>query len=79
MGRKLPNLVTLRNSCFRENHRHLRKIDGLMACTACQVCLISTVNGHSKKKRKRLKSGAGSGHITDLKQSSFSFDSYGAN
>jgi hypothetical protein len=31
-------------------HRHLSKIDFLMACTACLVCFISTVNGHSKKR-----------------------------
>jgi len=30
-------------------HRHLRKIDWLMARTACPVCLASTVSGHSKK------------------------------
>jgi hypothetical protein len=52
-------------------HRHLRKIDLLMACTACLVCLISTVSGCSKKK---LKCGASSRHITNLKQSIFSFD-----
>jgi hypothetical protein len=31
------------------HHRHLRKIDWLMACTTCLVCLISTVCGHIKK------------------------------
>jgi hypothetical protein len=35
------------------NHRHLSKIDCLMACNACFVCFISTVNGHSKKKKKK--------------------------
>ncbi len=31
-------------------HRHLSSIDCLMACTACLVCFISTVNGRNKKK-----------------------------
>jgi hypothetical protein len=34
------------------NHRHLRKVEGLMVCTACLVCLISTVSDHSKKEEK---------------------------
>ncbi len=38
-----------------------------MAHTICLVCFISTVNGHSKK--KPIKTGASSGHITNLKQS----------
>ncbi len=38
---------------FRFTHRHLRKIDWLMARTACLVCLISTVSGHSKKKKAK--------------------------
>ncbi len=40
--------------CFppSSNHRHLSNIDRLMARTACLVCFISTVNDHSKKKRK---------------------------
>jgi hypothetical protein len=37
------------------DHRYLRNIECLMAHTACLVCFISTVNGHSKKKGKRLK------------------------
>jgi hypothetical protein len=46
-----------------------------MARTTCLVCFISTVNGHSKKKKeKRLKCGASSRHIANLKQSIFSFD-----
>jgi hypothetical protein len=52
-------------------HRHLSNIDCLMAHTACLVCFISTINGRSKKK-KRLslgRTGASSGHITNLKQS----------
>ncbi len=46
-----------------------------MACTACLICFISTVNGHCNKKRKRKeeaypwKAGASSGHTTNLKQS----------
>jgi hypothetical protein len=48
-----------------------------MARTTCLVCFISTVNGHSKKKKeKRLKCGASSRHIANLKQSIFSFDIY---
>jgi hypothetical protein len=35
------------------NHRHLSNIDCLTARTTCLVCLISTVNGHSKKKEKK--------------------------
>ncbi len=34
-------------------HRHLRNIGCLMAHTTCLVCFISTVNGHSKKRKKR--------------------------
>ncbi len=46
-----------------------------MVCTACLVCFISTVNGHSNNKKKRKeeaypwKAGASNGHITNLKQS----------
>jgi hypothetical protein len=46
-----------------------------MAHTAYLVCFIGTVNGHSKKKRKKC--GASSWHITNLEQSIFSFDIYG--
>jgi hypothetical protein len=35
------------------DHRHLRNIDWLMAGIACLVCFISTVNGRSKRNRKR--------------------------
>ncbi len=35
-------------------HRHLSNIDCLMACTACLVCFISTVNGRSKKRENAL-------------------------
>jgi hypothetical protein len=52
-----------------------------MAHTACLVCFISTVNGHSKnKKNKKMswKTGTSSGHITNLKQSILeTFDIYG--
>ncbi len=37
-----------------DNHRHLSNIDCLMACTACLVCFISTVNGCSKIKENAL-------------------------
>jgi hypothetical protein len=50
-----------------------------MACTNCLVCLISTVNGYSKKKKEKkpIKTGASSGHITNLKQSILeTFDIY---
>jgi hypothetical protein len=59
-------------------HRHLSNIDCLMAHTACLVCFISTVNGRSKKKKKQpWKTGASSGHITNLEQSILTFDIYG--
>ncbi len=41
-----------------------------MARTACLVCFITAVNGHSKKP---WKTGANSGHITNLKQPIFVF------
>jgi hypothetical protein len=34
-------------------HKHLRNIDCLTVHTACLVCFIITVNGHSKTKKKR--------------------------
>jgi hypothetical protein len=46
-----------------------------MVHTACLVCFISFVNGHSNKKRKSKeeaypwKAGTSNGHITNLKQS----------
>ncbi len=43
-----------------------------MMRTACLVCFISFVNGHSKKK-KPWKVGASSRHTTNLKQSIFAF------
>jgi len=46
-----------------------------MASTVCLVCLISTVNGRSKKS---LKCGITSGHTTKLEQS-ISLDIYGLN
>jgi len=53
----LELLVCARDMTYEEaailaGHRHLRNIDCLMARTACLVCFISTVNGHSKRKRK---------------------------
>ncbi len=49
-----------------------KNIDCLTAHTAWLVCFISTVNGCSNKKRKEKaypwKTGASSGHITNLKQ-----------
>ncbi len=50
-----------------------------MACTACLVSFISTVNGHSEKEeeKKPIKTGTISGHITNLKQSILeTFDMY---
>jgi hypothetical protein len=43
--------MSLFHFCF--GHRHLRNIDCLMARTACLVCFIDTVNGCSKKKKKK--------------------------
>jgi hypothetical protein len=34
-------------------HQHLRNIDCLTVHTACLVCLIGSVNGCSKKRKKR--------------------------
>jgi hypothetical protein len=70
-----------KNTCFTtlhetSTHRHLSNIDCLTAHTACLVCFISTVNGCSKKK-KLIKTGDSSGHITNLKQSILeTFDIY---
>ncbi len=45
-----------------------------MARTACLVCFITTVNGRSKKRKKKpIMSCASSEHITKLKQSIFAF------
>ncbi len=65
-------------TCLYTHHRHLSNIDCLMAHTACLVCFISTVNGRSKKiKKKPWKMGSSSGHITNLKQSILeTFDIY---
>jgi hypothetical protein len=41
------------NNCLNTNYRHLSNIDCLTVRTACLVCFISTVNGHSKKERKK--------------------------
>ena len=58
---------------LRIDHRHLRNIDCLMACTACLVCFSSSVNGCSKRKEALLtiKTGVSNWHITKLKQSIF--------
>jgi hypothetical protein len=41
-----------------------------MACTACLVCLISSVSGRQQKiEEKRPNCGASNKHITKLKQS----------
>jgi len=61
--------------CMSLAHIHLRKIDWLMVHTACLVYLVSTVNGCCKKSLGI--GGANSGHITNLKQSIFSFNIYG--
>jgi hypothetical protein len=38
---------------MEHKHRHLSNIDSLTAHTASLVGFISTVNGHSKKKKKK--------------------------
>jgi hypothetical protein len=55
------------------DHRHLSDIHCLMAHPACLVCLISTVNDCTKKRRKKKpwKPSSSSRHITNLKQSIF--------
>jgi len=53
------------------HHRHLRKIDWLMACTIWLVCLVSTVSG--RHKNALGKGSASSWHITKLRQSTFLF------
>ncbi len=69
---ELPSLLLFNVSWL---HRHLSYIDCLMVHATCLVCFISTFNGRSKKKGKKC--GASSRHITNLKQSIFSFDIYG--
>ncbi len=60
------------------SHRNLSNTDCLMVRIAWLVCFISTVNGRSEKK-KPIKTGARSMHITNLKQSILeTFDIYGA-
>jgi len=51
----LERMLAYHASIVSSAHRHLRKIDWLMAHTACRVCLISTVNGRGKKKEKKAK------------------------
>jgi hypothetical protein len=54
-----------------------------MACTACLVCFISTVNGCCNKKEKKSrtfpwKASSSSGHTANLKQSILeTFDIFG--
>jgi hypothetical protein len=55
-------------------HRHIWKINWLMAHTALFVWLVSTVSGWSKNAFGR--GSANSKHITKLGQSRFSFDIY---
>ncbi len=58
-------------------HRHQSNIVCLTAQSTCLVCFINSVNGHSKKKKKKgKKCGTSSRHITNLNQSIFSFDIY---
>ncbi len=66
---------------YCSNHRHLRNIDCLTVRTVCLVCFISTVNGCIKKEKKKpIKTGTSSGHITNLEQSILeTFDIYGSN
>ncbi len=72
MGKTLHPQIPLLSA----EHRHLSNIDCLMACTACLVCFISTVNGRSIKK-KPIKTSTSSRHITNLKQSILeTFDIY---
>ncbi len=52
----LPFFASCKCKCkLTLNHRHLSNIDCLTARTACLVCFISTVNGHSMKKGKKAK------------------------
>ncbi len=51
------------------NHRYLKKIDILMACSACLVCLVSTVEGCHKNMLGR--GSACSMHTTQIEQSTF--------
>jgi len=54
-GKDIPQKSSFKDDDFNHryliklDHRHLRKIDWYMACTACFVCLISNVSGRSKK------------------------------
>jgi len=51
----LRHVEQQRPETVRLFHRHLCNIDCLIVHTACLVCLICTVNGHSKKKEKKAK------------------------
>jgi hypothetical protein len=39
------------------NHRHLRYVHSLMACTACLAYLVSTLSGFCKNTPKSRRSG----------------------
>jgi hypothetical protein len=65
--------VTNVKIAVHHDHRHLSNIDWWMTRTAGLVCLISTVNGHIKKRNLPWKTSASSGHIANLKQSIFVF------
>ncbi len=68
----------LKFSSICSYHRHLRKIDLLMAHTARLVCLVSVVSGCIKKAKNALgRCGSSSLHITKLEQSRFSLDVFG--
>ncbi len=66
--------------CLCKKYRHLRNIDCLMAHTACLVCFISTVNGRSKKIKKRslLRAALVAGTQQNL-SSLYYLDVYGKN
>ncbi len=47
------NMAQMIILCTWSAHRHLSNIDCLLARTACLVCFICAVNGHTKKKKKK--------------------------
>ncbi len=50
----VQNIYNLLLKIILYNHRHLSNIDWFIMCTACLVCLISTVNGHNKNQKRSL-------------------------
>jgi hypothetical protein len=60
------------------DHRHLSNIDCLMACTACLVCFISTVNGCSKKRENALEDVALVAGTQQNLSNLYSLDIYGS-